>query len=143
MIVLASRSPRRRQLLDQIGVPYEVVDVEVPELREPGETPEDFVCRVAQDKVRAGVLLARDGLPVLAADTAVVIDDEVLGKPGSDKAAARMLSQLSGRSHTVLSAVALARGAELTCQLSRSEVNFRTLGRSEIEAYVASGEPAD
>lgn len=143
MIILASRSPRRRQLLDQIGVPYEVVEVEVPEIRRPGETPEDFACRVAQDKARAGVVLAGEGLPVLAADTAVVIDDEIFGKPDNQAAAARMLSQLSGRSHTVLSAVAVARGRSLSCRLSRSEVSFRMLTPSEIEAYVASGESAD
>jgi septum formation protein len=143
MIVLASRSPRRRRLLDQIGVPYEVVHVDVPEIRGPGETPEEFVCRVAQDKARAGVVVSGDGSPVLAADTTVVVDDEILGKPDSGEAAIRMLNQLSGRSHTVLSAVALAWGRSLTCRLSRSEVSFRTLGPSEIEAYVASGEPAD
>ena len=143
MIVLASRSPRRRQLLDQIRIPYRVVDVDVPEVPEPGESAEDFVQRVAQDKARAGAALAGEGMPVLAADTTVVVDGEILGKPGSDEAATRMLFRLAGRSHTVLSAVALVRDNELACRLSRSEVSFRALDTAEIKAYVASGEPAD
>lgn len=143
MIVLASRSPRRRQLLDQIRVAYKTVDVDVPEIRQPGESAEDFVQRVARDKARAGVALAGEELPVLAADTIVIVDGEILGKPENDRAAARMLTQLAGRTHTVLSAVALAQGTDVCCRLSRSEVSFRELDATEIQAYVASGEPAD
>ena len=144
VICLASRSPRRRELLHQIGVDFDVIDVDVDEQRGPQESAEAFVARVALDKARAGrsALPAGSPMPVLGADTAVVIDDEVLGKPRDGADAARMLSLLSGRTHRVLTAVALVAGRETVC-VSTSNVTFRTLGDAECAAYWASGEPAD
>ncbi|HSG10449.1 MAG TPA: Maf family protein [Gammaproteobacteria bacterium] len=144
VICLASRSPRRRELLHQIGVDFDVIDVDVDEQRGPQESAEAFVVRVALDKARAGrsALPAGSPMPVLGADTAVVIDDEVLGKPRDGADAARMLSLLSGRTHRVLTAVALVAGRETVC-VSTSKVTFRTLGDAECAAYWASGEPAD
>ncbi len=144
VICLASRSPRRRELLHQIGVDFDVIDVDVDEQRGPQESAEAFVARVALDKARAGrsALPAASPMPVLGADTAVVIDDEVLGKPRDGADAARMLSLLSGRTHRVLTAVALVAGRETVC-VSTSKVTFRTLGDAECAAYWASGEPAD
>ena len=144
VICLASRSPRRRELLHQIGVDFDVIDVDVDEQRRPQEPPETFVARVALDKARAGrkALPAGHSMPVLGADTAVVVDDEVLGKPRDGEDAGRMLSLLSGRTHRVLTAVALVAGHETVCT-STSNVTFRTLGDAERAAYWASGEPAD
>ncbi len=144
VICLASRSPRRRELLHQIGVDFDVIDVDVDEQRGPQESAEAFVARVALDKARAGrsALPAASPMPVLGADTAVVIDNEVLGKPRDGADAARMLSLLSGRTHRVLTAVALVAGRETVC-VSTSKVTFRTLGDAECAAYWASGEPAD
>ncbi len=144
VICLASRSPRRRELLHQIGVDFDVIDVDVDEQRGPQESAEAIVARVALDKARAGrsALPAGSPMPVLGADTAVVIDDEVLGKPRDGADAARMLSLLSGRTHRVLTAVALVAGRETVC-VSTSKVTFRTLGDAECAAYWASGEPAD
>jgi septum formation protein len=144
VICLASRSPRRRELLRQIGVDFDVMDVDVDEQRRPQEPPDTFVARVALDKARAGrdALPAGSSMPVLGADTAVVIDDEVLGKPRNGEDARRMLSLLSGRTHRVLTAVALV-GDRETVLVSSSNVTFRTLGDAECAAYWASGEPAD
>jgi len=144
VICLASRSPRRRELLRQIGVDYDVIDVDVDEQRRSQESPETFVARVALDKARAGrdALPAGRSMPVLGADTAVVIDGEVLGKPRNEEDAVRMLSLLSGRTHRVLTAVALV-GDRETVLISSSNVTFRTLDNAECAAYWASGEPAD
>ena len=108
-LYLASTSPRRRELLAQIGVEFEVLPVAVREEREQGETPAQYVQRVALDKARAGSVAGqcRHNIPVLGADTEVVLDDDVLGKPEDRAHALQMLRSLSGRSHTVLSAVAL------------------------------------
>lgn len=144
VICLASRSPRRRELLHQIGVDFDVIDVDVDEQRRPHEPAEAFVARVALDKARAGrgALPVGSPMPVLGADTAVVVDDEVLGKPQDGADAGRMLSLLSGRTHRVLTAVALVAGRETVC-VSASNVTFRALDDAECAAYWASGEPAD
>jgi len=144
VICLASRSPRRRELLHQIGVDFNVIDVDVDEQRRPHEPAEEFVARVALDKARAGrgALPVGSPMPVLGADTAVVVDDEILGKPQDGADAGRMLSLLSGRTHRVLTAVALVAGRETVC-VSASNVTFRTLDDAECAAYWASGEPAD
>ena len=143
-IYLASQSPRRRELLDQIGVGYEVLLVEVDEQVKDNESAQDYVCRIALDKARAGwKLLAKDRRrPVLGADTAVVTGSGILGKPQDREHATRMLQQLSGRTHTVLTAVALV-GATETVQLRTSYVTFRTVTTAECEAYWNSGEPVD
>ena len=142
-LVLASQSPRRRELLDQVGVSHRVVTVEVDESRLPGEVPAVHVERLARAKAMAGVAAA-GGDPVLGADTVVVVDDDVLGKPVDRDHALAMLARLSGRRHEVLTAVALATTVDnIGCRLSVSHVTFRTLGSEEIAAYWASGEPTD
>lgn len=141
-IELASASPRRSQLLHQIGVRHEVRPPDVDESRHAGEAPRDYVLRLARAKATA-VAAARSGLPVLAADTAVAIGDEIFGKPRDEADALRMLAALSGRSHDVLTAVALDCAGGLTTAISASRVTFRSLSPSECRDYWATGEPAD
>jgi len=143
-VFLASNSPRRRELLAQIGVRFGVIAVDLDEEPFPGEPPEDYVLRVAMDKARAGRDLVRrhPHVPVLAADTAVVIDGRTLGKPRDRGAAAAMMRLLSGRTHRVLSGVALVGAKELQ-GLSISEVAFREVTPEEADAYWKTGEPAD
>jgi septum formation protein len=156
LLYLASRSPRRRELLRQINVPFETLlpDVDglpggdVEEVPQQGEAPPDYVRRVTLEKARAGVLRARQraqapGL-VLAADTEVAIDGEALGKPCDATHAAQMLARLSGRSHEVLSAVALAASdGRVDIRLARSTVWLKAIGPDELRRYIASGEPLD
>lgn len=143
VLVLASRSPRRRQLLDQIGLGYSVQAVDVAEVPEPGERPLAYVTRVARAKAEAGLQAAgRAGLPVLAADTAVVVDGCILGKPAGRAQAMAMLGRLSGRSHRVYTAVALLHG-EIETAVSVSKVTLRRIDAGERAAYWATGEPAD
>ncbi len=144
-IYLASASPRRRELLAQIGVRYELLSAEVLELREPHESPEEYVLRVALAKARAGLaLLANDERsPVLGADTEVVVDGEVLGKPAGRDEALVMLQRLSGREHLVLSGVALITHEQEQSRLSVSHVRFRPISGDEALAYWHTGEPAD
>ncbi len=143
-IYLASRSPRRRELLAQIGVAHETVTARVDETPQPDEVPAEYVLRLAREKAEAGrsVLNGLPDLPVLAADTAVVVENEILGKPADREAAMNMLARLSGRSHKVLTAVALA-GEHTESRLSVSRVTFRTVTETEAAAYWNSGEPAD
>jgi septum formation protein len=144
MLYLASKSPRRRELLAQIRVVFECLDVDVPEVLAPGEAPEAFVRRLARDKAGAGLARVGDaGARVLGADTIVLIDDRVLGKPRDRDEGLAMLARLSGRKHRVLSAVALAAGGDIRTELSDSEVEFREIGAAERERYWDSGEPAD
>lgn len=152
-IYLASRSPRRRELLKQIGVNFELLlmredpkrglDVDETPLKD--ESPGVYALRVASDKARfAARQIAQRMLPpnpVLAADTSVVLDEQVIGKPDDAEHAARILRSLSGREHTVITAVALARREQLETQISVSTVQFRDLSESAIQRYVASGEP--
>jgi septum formation protein len=142
LVCLASASPRRRQLLAQIGVPHVVRVAEVDESALPGERAADYVLRVARAKALA-VRSLTASLPVLAADTAVVIDGVICGKPADEAAALALLQRLSGRTHHVLTAVALAAAAGVACRLSSSEVRFRNLSRAECLAYWRSGEPGD
>lgn len=142
MLFLASQSPRRQELLRQIGVDFEILDVAVPEVRLPGEPPEDYVRRVAREKAGAG-LFAVAGVPgaiVLGADTEVVLDDEVFGKPVDADDAARMLARLAGRAHRVLSAVAVVSAGREWQALSTSIVDVMPLDAAAIAAYVAGGE---
>ena len=145
VIYLASQSPRRRELLGQIGVSHAVLSVEVDEQLHDGECARDYVMRVALDKARAGraALATGDHVPVLGADTSVVIAGEVLGKPANRAAAMAMLQRLSGTTHEVLSAVALAGASGDAVRVSASRVTFRTLTGRECAAYWATGEPAD
>jgi septum formation protein len=146
-VYLASASPRRHQLLKQIGVPFQVLNVTIDELVGASENPLAYVARVASAKAGAGFRQsqARGSLarPVLAADTAVVIDGEILGKPIDGEDAQRMLRLLSGRTHEVFTAVVLATQSELAPRLSRSEVTFRAIGAAEARDYWDTGEPRD
>ncbi|KZC33390.1 MULTISPECIES: Maf family protein [Rhodanobacter] len=143
-LYLASQSPRRHQLLEQLGADFVVLDVDVPEQRAPGESPRDYVSRVARDKACAGLAAlahAGDAL-VLGADTEVVLDDdEVFGKPRDAADAAAMLRRLSGRTHAVVSAVWLVGSGGERCEVCVSQVRFATLDEPAIAAYVATGEP--
>ena len=144
VLFLASKSPRRRKLLEQIGIRFEVIDIDLDEARLPGESPESYVQRLALDKARAGRALieSRNGLPVLAADTAVVMGDRVLGKPGDRQEAAAMMRLLSARSHRVLSGIALVGDRELS-DISISQVRFREVSTQEAATYWETGEPRD
>jgi septum formation protein len=143
MLYLASKSPRRAELLDRLGQPHRLLDVDVPEVRAPGEGAADYVRRVARDKARAGwaQVAAQPGARVLGADTEVVLGEEVFGKPRDAGDAAAMLRRLSGRSHTVLSAVAVIDASGEREALSATEVRFAALSDARIAAYVATGEP--
>lgn len=141
-IVLASRSPRRQELLTQIGVSFTTVDPNVDECRQAGEQPAAFVERLALAKAAAGQALAGNGRPVLGADTAVVIDGEILGKPVDGEEAGAMLQRLSGRTHRVLTGIALAEPGGVRSLVVTSRVTFRRLRVEEIAAYRDSGETA-
>jgi len=145
MIYLASRSPRRRELLSQLGVRFEVLDLEVDESIRVGETADGLVQRLAMAKAEAGRALSADNADhlVLGADTIVVLDDQILGKPRDAGHACEQLARLSGRCHRVLSAVALASDGDTAIRLCESRVCFRQLSHREIEAYAATGEPLD
>ena len=154
-IYLASQSPRRRQLLDQLGVRHvlllphaageEAEDAEGLEAALPGELPDAYVQRVTALKLDAAVARhARRGLPpapILCADTTVALGERIYGKPADARDAARMLAELSGRAHQVLTAVALQAGARRLAALSVSRVRFAAMTGAQIAAYVASGEP--
>jgi septum formation protein len=143
-IYLASASPRRRELLAQIGVRCEIVATRVDETPMVGESPADYVTRLALAKARDGLRrLTAPVAPVLAADTIVVKDGAFLGKPADAGQASAMLRGLAGATHEVWSAVALTDGAHRGSALSRSEVTFRSISEEEIAAYWASGEPGD
>lgn len=142
-VILASASPRRAELLARVVHPFEIVPAAIDESRLPGEAPLAHVRRLAAEKA---VRVSREAPAawVLGADTVVVRDDVILGKPADERDAARMLASLSGRRHDVMTAIAWARGGEVAADsVSRSEVSFRELGDGEIGAYVAGGEPSD
>ena len=141
-LILASGSPRRRQLLDMLGLEHRVVPPDVDETRLAGEAPADYVVRLARDK--AGVVAGRehDAL-VLAADTTVVLGSELFAKPESVPDAEGMLRRLAGHTHQVYTGVALARGTRVETALDVSDVTFRPLSDAVIAAYVATGEPMD
>ena len=143
MLYLASKSPRRTELLDRLEQPHRLLDVDVPEVRVPGEGAADYVRRVALDKARAGWLLVagEPGARVLGADTEVLLDEEVLGKPRDGADAAAMLRRLSGRTHVVLSAVVVIDVTGEREALSATQVRFAPLSEQAIAAYVATGEP--
>ncbi|WP_340122412.1 Maf family protein [Methylobacter svalbardensis] len=141
-IILASASPRRQELLDQIKVTYRVNPVDLDETPLPNETPVDYVQRLAAEKSAACIAQLGDSLPVLAADTAVVLEGVIMGKPKDRDDAVAMLRQLSGKMHRVYSAISL-RGREHGQAISITEVTFRLLTESEIAVYWQSGEPVD
>lgn len=141
-LVLASSSPRRRELLDQIGVRYQVIVPDIDESIDPGESPEQYVRRLAREKAVAVNALpdVHGRFAVLGADTIVVCDDEVLGKPADKADAVRMLSKLSGREHITMSAVCVCKGERSETLLSTTTVRFAQLSDARIEAYWLSGE---
>ncbi|HHX82231.1 MAG TPA: septum formation inhibitor Maf [Pseudomonadaceae bacterium] len=144
-LYLASASPRRRELLEQLQLGVLLLPQEVDESRLPGELPEAYVLRVAAEKARAALQdPGYDGsLPVLAADTSVVCEGLVLGKPADSKEALGMLRSLSGRQHQVLTAVVVATATQCRQQLVRTTVSFRALEEEELLAYWNTGEPRD
>jgi septum formation protein len=139
-VVLASASPRRAALLQAAGIPFTVEPADVDETPAPGESPEEYVLRVARAKARR-IATERPGSVVLAADTTVVVGDRMLGKPGDAGEAAAMLTLLGGRTHEVLTAVVLVRGGTETADLARTQVRFLPLTASDVAWYVATGEP--
>ena len=143
MLHLASQSPRRRQLLEQIGRDFGVLEVDVPEVRAPGESALDYVSRVAREKAGAGLLkvVAVPNAVVLGADTEVILGDDVFGKPADADAAIAMLKRLSGRTHLTASAVWVVSAAREAHAVSVSEVTFAALSDDEIARYVHTGEP--
>ena len=146
-IVLASGSPRRRELLTQIGVDFHVQPVDIDESELFGEAPDEYVRRLAVGKAAAGWDLscedAAEKFPVLGSDTTVVYDGQILGKPENREHAFAMLQSLSGATHTVMSAVAVQFEDRVECRLCSTEVRFRQVTQSQMERYWATGEPAD
>lgn len=142
MLYLASRSPRRRELLARLGLDPRLLDIDIPEVRQPGEPAFDYVRRVSREKAGAGLLevMAVSGALVLAADTEVVLDDEVFGKPVDAADAAAMLGRLSGRTHQVISIVWLVSAEREAQAASISEVTFSALTPAQLDGYVATGE---
>ena len=152
-LYLASQSPRRQELLTQVGISFDVLAVDIDESVKENESAQDYVIRLAQEKALAGwKLINQETSTVLGSDTSVVINGEILGKPENHHDAKRMLELLSGKTHQVMTAVALAIPAkkdatveeyELTSVINVSDVTFKELSDSEIERYVASGECDD
>ncbi|MDU9406761.1 Maf family protein [Pseudomonas sp. zfem001] len=144
-LFLASASPRRRELLAQIAVPCVTQIASIDENPLPAEPAAAYVERLAREKARAGLLAlgGRKDVVVLGADTAVVLDGRILGKPADFAESRAMLQALSGRSHQVMTAVALVGGDREAARVVSSEVSFRPISEAEIEAYWASGEPCD
>jgi len=146
MIYLASASPRRRELLHQLGLEFEAIASNLEEVPLPGERPQDYVARVARDKARHVERQLREQgetlHPVLGADTEVVLDNEILGKPRDRMHGVEMLRKLSGRTHEVLSGVCVVHDGREHAALNVSRVTFRALTEAEIAAYWDTGEPA-
>jgi septum formation protein len=138
VLTLASASPRRRQLLEMLGIPVVVKPSHVPEIHSPGESPATYTVRLARAKA-SGV----SGEWVLGADTTVVLDGELLEKPGDADDAVRMLSVLQGRTHEVVTAVALVAGGVVRERVDVTRVTFRPMQPDFLRAYVATGEPMD
>lgn len=143
MIYLASQSPRRQELLAQLGVRYETIDAAVHEQVGPGENPQQYVRRVAREKAGAGLLQlgGQAQAVVLGADTDVVIEGRILGKPADAEQAAAMLRLLSGRTHQVHTAVWLVSAGREQSALVSTDVRFAELDEDQIAAYIATGEP--
>ncbi len=143
-LILASGSPRRRELLARLGLDFSVIVADVDETVAPEERPRDYVERLSLAKARA-VARANPNLPVLGSDTSVIVDGHILGKPRDESEAKSMLQVLSGRNHTVLTAFSLVRESPhfSATECSATTVTFRTLESDEIDAYVATGAPMD
>jgi len=139
-VILASSSPRRRELLRLVGIEHTVMPAEIDETYAPGEAPRAHAERLAREKARA---LERDDAVVIGSDTIVVVDDEVLGKPRDREQAAAMLRRLSGRSHVVMTGVAVAWHGRIVSAVEEVGVTFRSLTDDEIQRYIDTGEPMD
>jgi septum formation protein len=151
MIYLASRSPRRAELLRQIGVEFLLHDIDIDESRLPVESATDYVCRMATTKARIAleqivhekISTQQESCVVLAADTIIALDDDIIGKPADRDQCRCILERLSARQHLVLTAVALATAEDIELRLTRNRVSFRSLSTQEIESYCATEEPMD
>ncbi|HKS04844.1 MAG TPA: nucleoside triphosphate pyrophosphatase [Gemmatimonadaceae bacterium] len=141
-VVLASASPRRRELLGLIGIAHEVMPADVDESTRVGELPAAYVERVARDKAQTIAARARDAL-VIAADTTVVLDGDILGKPADAPDARRMIARLAAKTHDVYTGIAVAHAGRMESAVERVAVTFRALTAEEIDAYVATREPLD
>lgn len=142
-VYLASASPRRKELLSLLNIPFDIIRVDVEELRQPNEAAIDYVQRLAKDKSLAGWNACQGRVPVIGADTIVVFGEEVLEKPVDFADAQRILRLLSGNTHTVMTAVALTTADGCDVVLVCSEVSFRVLSEEDIATYWQTGEPAD
>lgn len=143
MIYLASNSPRRSELLGQIGVSFSRVNASIEEKRKPGESAENYVLRLAFEKALAGFKNSDRTRLVLGADTIVVIDGQILEKPADQLHAKKMLQLLSGRTHQVFTAIALVDSQSVKTQLVKTDVGFKELSEQEIDEYWLTGEPLD
>ncbi len=142
-IILASASPRRREILQTLGIPHRIVVSDADEHLPPDITPADAVELLAGRKAAAVLPLVGEDALILAADTVVAVDDDILGKPADETDAAAMLRRLSGRVHTVYTGVALRRGGRVMIAHEATRVHFASLSETDIAAYIATGEPAD
>ncbi len=142
-IILASSSPRRQSLLKNLGICFSTISTNIDESFLPQESPRNAVRRLARLKAERAVPVLREDCLLLAADTIVVLDGQVMGKPGSEDDALEMLTQLSGRCHEVITAICIRTAGECEVEDETTRVYFRHLSEEEIRAYVASGEPAD
>lgn len=140
-LLLASASPRRSDLLKQMGVRFEVLSVDIDESRRGDEPPLEYVSRLAREKAQAGFQRQNDQLPSLGADTVVVFDGQIFGKPRDQKHAEEMLMTLSGKVHSVFTAVAVDNGLDTALTVSETLVEFRTISQSECLIYWRTGEP--
>lgn len=140
--ILASSSPRRRELLASIGIDFEVIPSHVPEVHQEGEAPEEYVARLSRDKANA-IAGAHPGRWVIAADTTVLLGDQLLEKPVDGADAARMLATIAGRTHVVYTGVTLQNGDSSETRVAESEVRMLPLTAPDIEWYVRTGEPLD
>ncbi|EQC01244.1 Maf-like protein [Photorhabdus temperata] len=142
-LYLASGSPRRRELVELLDFKFEILSPQVKEQWQEGETPRQYVSRLAKDKSLAGVVIAPEDFPVLGADTIVILNDRILEKPRSEQHAVEMLSALSGQCHQVITAIALSDSQSTLSDIVVTDVTFRQLSTQEILDYVATGEPMD
>jgi len=142
MFILASQSPRRRELLSMLGLTFEIITADIDETMDPDLTVEQAVAEISRKKAQA-VGERHPGRLIVAADTIVVVDGRVLGKPHSEQEAAQMLCSLSGRSHTVMTAFCLYRDGVLCTHVEKTDLRFKELSQEEILGYIATGSPMD
>jgi len=142
-VILASQSPRRRELLSILGVPFETRAADIDETMDPSLPPEREVARVGAEKAKTVAALSRPGDIVIAADTIVVVDGAILGKPKNESDACRMLRLLSGREHEVMTGLTVRQDEFVQSEVVKTTIRFRRLSEAEILAYVATGEPMD